>query len=79
MKSIKINVGEESYKIIQIRPTLNLYKILHMNGFFEITKDTYNGNWKVLMQNNRNAQLPLAPIGQIIEDRLMVEDEMELQ
>lgn len=72
MKSIKINVGEESYKIIQIRPTVNLYKILHMNGFFEITKDSYYGNWKVLMQNNQNATLPIRTIGEIIEERLMV-------
>ena len=74
MKSIKINIGEELYKIIQIRPTLNLYKILHLSGFFEITKDTYNGKWKVLIQNNQNATLPIGMIGQVIEERLMVTD-----
>jgi len=71
MKTIKINVGEEIYKIIQIRPTINLYKILHTNGFFEITRDNHNGKWKVLLQNNQNATLPLNTIGQVIEEKLM--------
>lgn len=79
MKSIKVNVGEEIYKIIQIRPTLNLYKILHMNGFFEITKDTHNGKWKVLIQNNQNATLPLSTIGEVIEERLLAETNRSVQ
>jgi len=78
MKSIKINIGEEIYKIIQIRPTLNLYKILHMNGFFEITKDTHNGKWKVLIQDNQNVKLPLGTIGQAIEERLMESNNMRV-
>ena len=78
MKSIKINVGKEIYKIIQIRPTLNLYKILHMNGFFEITKDTHNGKWKVLIQDNQNVPLPLGTIGQAIEERLMESNNMRV-
>jgi len=71
MKTIKINVGEEVYKIVQIRPTINLYKILHQNGYYEITRDNYNGKWKVLMQNHQNVPLPLHMIGQAIEEKLM--------
>jgi hypothetical protein len=71
MKTIKINVGEEVYKIVQIRPTINLYKILHKKGYFEITRDTYNGKWKVLMQNNQSETLPIHRIGQEIEEKLM--------
>lgn len=68
MKSININVGEEIYKIIQLTPTINLYKILHLGELFEVTRNNYNGTWKILIQNNEAATLPLRTIGQAIEE-----------
>ena len=70
MKTININIGEEIYKIIQHKPTINLYKILHLTGFFEITRNSHSGKWKVLMQNNESATLPLYKIGKAIEEHL---------
>lgn len=72
MKTVKINIGEENYKIIQHKPTINLYKILHLNGFFEITRNNYSGKWKVLMQNNQSATLPLMKIGKAIEEHFTI-------
>jgi len=72
MKIIEINIDQKSYKIVQIRPTINLYKILHLDGSFEVTRNNYSGTWKILMQNNKSAKLPLQKIGRAIEERLGV-------
>lgn len=79
MKTIKINIGEEIYKVIQHTPTINLYKILHLNGFFEITKNNYSGKWKVLMQNNKAATLPLIKIGKAIEEHFTIGNQQSMQ
>lgn len=70
MKSIDISVNQEIYKVEQPVSTINIYKIIHPNGSFEITRNRYSGKWKVLMQTNRSVNLPLSPIGKAIEENL---------
>lgn len=72
MKSININVNQEVYKIEQPVSTINIYKIIHLDGSFEITRNRYSGKWKVLLQSNGAAKLPLNPIGKAIEETLGV-------
>lgn len=70
MKSIDISVNQEIYKVEQPVSTINIYKIIHTKGSFEITRNRYSGKWKVLMQSNRAVRLPLSPIGKAIEENL---------
>lgn len=70
MKSIKINVKEENYLVEQAIPTINLYKIIHPKGSFEITRNRYSGKWKILMQSDSSIKLPLSPLGKAIEENL---------
>lgn len=70
MKSIDISVNQEIYKVEQPVSTINIYKIIHPKGSFEITRNRYSGKWKVLMQTNRSVRLPLSPIGKAIEENL---------
>jgi hypothetical protein len=79
MKIININVGREKYKVIQHTPTVNLYKILHLDQFFEVTQDHYNGTWKVLIQNNHKAKLPLHKIGKAIEEHFSYAGQTKMQ
>ncbi|HEY0177907.1 MAG TPA: hypothetical protein VGC08_16105 [Pedobacter sp.] len=72
MKSININVNQQNYKVEQPVSTINIYKIIHPEGSFEITRNRYSGKWKILMQTNRSAKLPLTPIGKAIEENLGV-------
>jgi len=69
MKSFQINIEQEIYKITQSAPTINLYQIFHPKGSFEMTRRN-TGEWKMLMQNSRRESLPLAHLGQIIEEKL---------
>lgn len=79
MKIININVGQEIYKVIQHAPTVNLYKILHLDEFFEVTRNNYSGTWKVLIQNNETATLPLHMIGKAIEENFIEINQTNLQ
>lgn len=72
MNTIQISIEKEEYQVIQKVPTLNLYKIAHSLGIFEITRNPYNGIWKVLLQTNRALQLPLYSIGKAIEANMGV-------
>lgn len=69
MKSIKIQIEQVAYEVVQSAPTLNLYKIFHPKGSFEMTRK-HSGEWKVLMQTQRSADMPLARIGKAIEEKL---------
>jgi len=70
MKSININVGQEIYKVEQAVSTINIYKIIHQKGFYEITRNRFSGKWKVLLQAEDSAIFPLGPIGKAIEENL---------
>lgn len=72
MKTIDINLNQEVYTVEQPISTINIYKITHPKGSFEITRNRYSGKWKVLVQSNRSAKLPLAPLGKAIEENLGV-------
>jgi len=72
MKSINISVDEEIYHVEQPVSTINIYKIIHGQGSFEITRNRFSGKWKVLVQTDQNAKLPLTPIGKAIEETLGV-------
>jgi len=72
MKSINISVDEEIYHVEQPVSTINIYKIIHGQGSFEITRNRFSGKWKVLVQTDRTAKLPLTPIGKAIEETLGV-------
>jgi len=69
MKSIQVNIEQEVYKVVQFVPTINLYQIFHPKGSFEMTRRN-TGEWKMLMQTSRRESLPLARIGQMIEEKL---------
>ncbi|RAJ37409.1 hypothetical protein [Pedobacter cryoconitis] len=68
MRTLKINIEDDVYSILQPIATINLYKILHPKGSFEITRRRYTGEWKVLLQTNNSVTLPIAPIGKAIEE-----------
>lgn len=70
MKSLNVNIEKEIYKIVQPISTINIYKVANSKGFFEITRNKYNGEWKILLQSNTSIKLPLKPIGKVIEDEL---------
>lgn len=70
MKSLNVNIEKEIYKIIQPIATINIYKVANSRGFFEITRNKYNGEWKILVQSNTSNRLPLKPIGKVIEEEL---------
>ncbi|QNK61734.1 hypothetical protein H7F33_14380 [Pedobacter sp. PAMC26386] len=70
MRSLKINIEDDVYSILHPISTINLYKIVHQKGSFEITRSRYTGEWKVLIQTNNSVTLPVAPIGRAIEERL---------
>lgn len=72
MKSIHINVDQEIYKVEQPVSTINIYKIIHQKGFYEITRNRFSGKWKVLLQTEYSANFPLGPIGKAIEENLGV-------
>lgn len=70
MRSININVDKEVWSVEQPVSTINIYKIRHPKGNFEITRNRYSGKWKVLLQTNEAVDLPLTPIGKAIEENL---------
>jgi hypothetical protein len=70
MKSINISVEQEIYKVEQAVSTINIYKIIHQTGFYEITRNRFSGKWKVLMQADDSAIFPLGLIGKAIEENL---------
>jgi hypothetical protein len=70
MRSLKINIEDDVYSILHPISTINLYKIVHPKGSFEITRSRYTGEWKVLIQTNKSVTLPVAPIGKAIEEKL---------
>ncbi|WP_367865974.1 hypothetical protein [Pedobacter sp. WC2423] len=70
MRSLKINIENDVYSILHPIATINLYKIVHPKGSFEITRRRYTGEWKVLLQTNKSVTLPIAPIGKAIEEKL---------
>lgn len=72
MKSINISVEKEIYRVEQPVSTINIYKIIHPKGSFEITRNRFSGKWKVLIQSNQLAKLPLKPLGKAIEENLGV-------
>ncbi|MET1054532.1 MAG: hypothetical protein ABWY16_04430 [Pedobacter sp.] len=72
MKSIHINVDQEIYKVEQAVSTINIYKIIHQKGFYEITRNRFSGKWKVLLQTDSSENFPLGPIGKAIEENLGV-------
>jgi hypothetical protein len=72
MRSININVDKEVWSVEQPVSTINIYKIRHSKGSFEITRNRYSGKWKVLLQTNNDVELPLMPIGKAIEENLGV-------
>lgn len=69
MKSIQIKIEKVAYEIVQSVPTINLYQIFHSKGSFEMTRKN-SGEWKILMQNQRSENMPLATIGEAIEEKL---------
>jgi hypothetical protein len=72
MKTISISVNQETYKIEQPVSTINIYKIIHQKGFCEITRNRFSGKWKMLIQTDHSAKLPLRVIGKAIEENLGV-------
>ena len=72
MKSINVNVNQEIYQVEQPVSTINIYKIIHSKGSFEVTRNRYSGKWKVLMQTNQAVKLPMTPLGKAIEENLGV-------
>jgi hypothetical protein len=72
MKSIHINVDQETYKVEQPVSTINIYKIIHQKAFYEITRSRFSGKWKVLLQKGYAANFPLSLIGKAIEENLGV-------
>jgi len=70
MRSLKINIEDDVYSILQPISTINLYKIVYPKGSFEITRSRYTGEWKVLIQTNKSVTLPVEPIGKAIEEKL---------
>ncbi|MBB6499944.1 hypothetical protein [Pedobacter cryoconitis] len=69
MRSLKVNIEEDVYSVLQPITTINLYKIVHNKGSFEITRSRHSGEWKVLIQTNHSVILPVAPIGKAIEEK----------
>ncbi|SDZ90837.1 hypothetical protein [Pedobacter hartonius] len=72
MRSINIRVNHEIYKVEQLVSTINIYKIIHSKGFYEITRNRFSGKWKLLVQTDHSAELPLTSIGKAIEENLGV-------
>ena len=70
MRSININIGQELYKVVHPVATINIYKVANSKGFFEITRNKYNGEWRILVQSNTTVKLPIQPIGKEIEEHL---------
>jgi len=70
MKTININIDQQNYKVEQAFASINIYKISHQTGSFEITRNRYSGKWKVLIQSNKMLSLPLTSIGRAIEENL---------
>lgn len=70
MKSINISVDQEIYKVEHPVSTINIYKIFHQKGFYEITRNRFSGKWKVLLQTEDSANFPLGSIGKAIEENL---------
>ncbi|MBB6272568.1 hypothetical protein HDF26_003025 [Pedobacter cryoconitis] len=70
MRSLEINIEDDVYSILHPISTINIYKIVHLKGSFEITRARYTGEWKVLIQTNKSVTLPVAPIGKAIEEKL---------
>ena len=70
MKTLEINIDKEVYSVEHAVTTINLYKIKHPKGYIEVTRNRYNGKWKILSQSDSSIDLPLEPIGKAIEEHL---------
>lgn len=72
MKTLNININNQEYSIEHPITTINLYRVKHMNGLAEITRNRHNGKWKVLYKNESFQRIPVQGIGRAIEKNLSI-------
>lgn len=72
MKTINISINNQEYSIEHPIDTINLYKVKHRDGLAEITRNRYNGKWKVLYKNESLQRIPVQGIGKVIEKNLSI-------